>query len=409
MPNGLSLFISGDNLRKGAALNAVQIAELIAARNPPPNRPPIRRLYAPICGRLHNSEGELLGMRAVVTRYGSVLLMVTLALTAGCGPFRPSASDAPTGPDTIDADPKGSEDCIAPTFTVDSPPGWAVNNATEAPPCRYFHPEPFEVPQNTETVGLAIHLGYDEVPFEVSSQPSEVSQEIIDVSDSEVDGLAARRIRSRSTGEGLLDKGVQLVSWSIRAGAHRTFFATTIEAAGDFEANIEVLDTMVASLDFSVEEACSAAEMVSPASETELSEKVERSREEILAAALSCDYDRLDELSADEGFTFSYGGSTDFAAFLRQGEEEGRDPMRKLVQIMGATPRESEIRDETHQVWPAAATYESWAAIPEPAVDDVRRIYPLEDLQSFAQAEQYLGYRPLISVSGNWLYFVAGD
>ena len=31
-PNGLSLFVSGDNLRKGAALNAVQIAEAVAAR-----------------------------------------------------------------------------------------------------------------------------------------------------------------------------------------------------------------------------------------------------------------------------------------------------------------------------------------------------------------------------------------
>jgi aspartate-semialdehyde dehydrogenase len=28
---GLALFVSGDNLRKGAALNAVQIAELIAS------------------------------------------------------------------------------------------------------------------------------------------------------------------------------------------------------------------------------------------------------------------------------------------------------------------------------------------------------------------------------------------
>jgi aspartate-semialdehyde dehydrogenase len=28
---GLALFLSGDNLRKGAALNAVQIAELVAA------------------------------------------------------------------------------------------------------------------------------------------------------------------------------------------------------------------------------------------------------------------------------------------------------------------------------------------------------------------------------------------
>jgi aspartate-semialdehyde dehydrogenase len=29
---GLALFISNDNLRKGAALNTVQIAELVAAR-----------------------------------------------------------------------------------------------------------------------------------------------------------------------------------------------------------------------------------------------------------------------------------------------------------------------------------------------------------------------------------------
>ncbi|MXW89449.1 MAG: aspartate-semialdehyde dehydrogenase, partial [Acidimicrobiaceae bacterium] len=31
-PNGLSLFVSGDNLRKGAALNAIQIAEAMADR-----------------------------------------------------------------------------------------------------------------------------------------------------------------------------------------------------------------------------------------------------------------------------------------------------------------------------------------------------------------------------------------
>jgi aspartate-semialdehyde dehydrogenase len=31
---GLAMFISNDNLRKGAALNAVQIAELVAARLP---------------------------------------------------------------------------------------------------------------------------------------------------------------------------------------------------------------------------------------------------------------------------------------------------------------------------------------------------------------------------------------
>jgi aspartate-semialdehyde dehydrogenase len=29
--NGLSFFVANDNLRKGAALNAVQVAELVAA------------------------------------------------------------------------------------------------------------------------------------------------------------------------------------------------------------------------------------------------------------------------------------------------------------------------------------------------------------------------------------------
>ena len=32
VPHGLALFVSGDNLRKGAALNAVQIAELLLGR-----------------------------------------------------------------------------------------------------------------------------------------------------------------------------------------------------------------------------------------------------------------------------------------------------------------------------------------------------------------------------------------
>jgi aspartate-semialdehyde dehydrogenase len=31
-PNALAFFVAGDNLRKGAALNVVQIAEVLAAR-----------------------------------------------------------------------------------------------------------------------------------------------------------------------------------------------------------------------------------------------------------------------------------------------------------------------------------------------------------------------------------------
>jgi aspartate-semialdehyde dehydrogenase len=31
VPHGLTLFVSGDNIRKGAALNAIQIAEVLAS------------------------------------------------------------------------------------------------------------------------------------------------------------------------------------------------------------------------------------------------------------------------------------------------------------------------------------------------------------------------------------------
>ncbi len=286
---------------------------------------------------------------------------------------------------------------MAPTFTVERPAEWAVNDPADAPPCRYFDRETFDVPENSETVGIAIHLGYQEVPFEVTSNPGEESETILDRRETEVDGLQGVRLRLRSTGQGLLDEGVELVNWSIQTGDQRSFVATTIEAAGNFEENIAVLDTMMETLDFSVEEACSAAEMVSPAPKAELSEQVAERRDEILAGALSCDYERLDELSGEEGFTFSYGDSADFGDFLQEGESRGDDPLRKLVQIMGATPREFQIRDETHQVWPAAATYGSWGDIPEDSVDELRAIYTPDVLESFEAAEQYLGYRTAIS------------
>jgi hypothetical protein len=351
----------------------------------------------------------------------ALVTLVALATTACRSDDAPVSGDDPTT-STSEAGAASDQKCLAPTYSVEPPDGWEVNGPAEAPPCRYFHPEPFEVPQNTEVTGIAVRMGYEETPFEVIVDPDPVAQELLDRRDSQIDGKDAVRLHLRSTGEGLLNKGVELVQWVVRAGDHRTFTATTIqagafEAAGDFEANIEVLDAMVESLEFSVDEACSAAEMVSPVAQVDLPDPVAKTRSRILEAALSCDYAGLAglaELPSDgsagrTGFTFSYGGSTDFGAFLEEGEDEGLDPLRKLVQVLGTTPREFEIRDEVQQVWPAAATYESWAAIPKASVDELGSIYTAEDLQSFARAEQYLGYRTAISTDGDWLYFVAGD
>ncbi len=55
---GLVLFVSNDNLRKGAALNAVQIAELVAGASRPTSR--VRRAYSRMytlsCARLEQRE-----------------------------------------------------------------------------------------------------------------------------------------------------------------------------------------------------------------------------------------------------------------------------------------------------------------------------------------------------------------
>ena len=50
--NGLVLFLACDNLRKGAALNAIQIAELLSAAKhwPPDRREPARQPSPPVTG-----------------------------------------------------------------------------------------------------------------------------------------------------------------------------------------------------------------------------------------------------------------------------------------------------------------------------------------------------------------------
>ena len=43
---------------------------------------------------------------------------------------------------------------------------WSTNDESEGEACRWFHPESFDVPENSEAVGLAISLRYDDLDFE---------------------------------------------------------------------------------------------------------------------------------------------------------------------------------------------------------------------------------------------------
>jgi len=50
LPGGIALFVAGDQIRKGAALNAVQIAELLVASDAVASARPATRMKEPAVG-----------------------------------------------------------------------------------------------------------------------------------------------------------------------------------------------------------------------------------------------------------------------------------------------------------------------------------------------------------------------
>ena len=69
-------------------------------------------------------------------------------------------------PASSDADPSTTaaapivDTCHAPTFEVDHPAAWHTNDGEEGPPCRWFHPSGFELPEASEATAVAISIRY---------------------------------------------------------------------------------------------------------------------------------------------------------------------------------------------------------------------------------------------------------
>jgi hypothetical protein len=129
---------------------------------------------------------------------------------------------------------------------------------------------------------------------------------------------------------------------------------------------------------------------------------------QIQQAALDCDYERLAEL-AGSSFTFSFGSSTDFAAFLLDGEASGFDPTRKLVLLLEADP--GDLPDQPYLSWPAFTACEETCGIDDA---EVRRLgYTEAELAAFREFGSYIGYRVLFLDNGDgsytWSVFTAGD
>lgn len=151
---------------------------------------------------------------------------------------------------------------------------------------------------------------------------------------------------------------------------------------------------------------CSAEGFSATITPQELPRAVASTRATIIEAASICDFDRLEAVGPDLVTSFGGGG----AEMFREWEARGDEVILTLLEILQTSPGTIELDDgRILYVWPSAAVYESWDAIPVDALDDLRGIYTSEEMELISDADVYLGWRSVIDSTGRWLNFVAGD
>jgi hypothetical protein len=129
-------------------------------------------------------------------------------------------------------------------------------------------------------------------------------------------------------------------------------------------------------------------------------------RKAIVDAAHAHDYDRLETLLDPATFSYSFGESGDPVGYWRRLEQEGHVPILGdyLPVILGGPfARRGDI-----YVWPSV--YGKKPARWTPGERRwLRNFYSEEEIRSFEQIGDYLGWRVGIRKDGTWLFFVAGD
>lgn len=159
-----------------------------------------------------------------------------------------------------------------------------------------------------------------------------------------------------------------------------------------------------------LEELCSAGGLsVRLASQEGLPTAVARTRRAILQAATACDFERLASLTSGSDFVFSFGGGGDPAAYWREAEDFGDQPLGYLAKLLELPYRERTFEGETYYVWPSAYGYGDWSSVPAEDKEALESVYDQALLDSFAEFGAYAGYRVGITETGEWRFFVAGD
>lgn len=354
-----------------------------------------------------------------------LLLVTVLFAASACASNGEGNGAGGTDGPTTTTDGTDAATCTAEAdgFEVEYPVDWHTNDTSEAEPCRFFHPAPFEVQPDTEATEIAIVLRFTSAPFEqLTSATLEDpgGARLLAQEQTTVAGEEALRIETESTGEALLPAGTLAVQWFAEFGG-RTMVAVTLDTIDQvaFDEATEVLDAMMRSLrrvSPPDSAACSAAGMAAePEEQPGLPAEVADARRAIVEAAVECDFDRLEELAlgGSTSFSYSFGEDGDPAGYWRRQEASDRppQPLRFLVGLLDRPYRllEPEHGGTAHYVWPSAFGYDSWDAVPEEEKEALKPLYSEEDFTGFEQFGGYIGYRVGITVDGDWMFFVAGD
>jgi hypothetical protein len=179
-----------------------------------------------------------------------LLSIALVAVALSCAPPEPAAETV-----TQRSDGDGimlSQRCTNSVdgFSVSYPEGWHTNRGEVLTECSVFDPQPVEVPHASELpfqIAVVIRVERVAVDSLISPTPWE---EIHSSQKLSIEGREAWRVESRSTGEGLADRGMRTTRYVVLLGEGRTLIAATHDVNGaEYPRNQEILGRMVETLD----------------------------------------------------------------------------------------------------------------------------------------------------------------
>jgi hypothetical protein len=140
----------------------------------------------------------------------------------------------------------------------------------------------------------------------------------------------------------------------------------------------------------------------SPGDEDRLTEAAEATRLALLAAARAADWDALARHLPGDGFTASFGGSSDPIAYYRSLPD---DVMAIIIRLLEGDRGRA---GERLTVWPELHVRDPFTILPEERADLVS-VYGESVVANWEAAGAYLDWRLGIDDDGTWRFLVAGD